>query len=380
MSSQPLLMISQLIFFDSRSDLHADPSLVYNLHALAPLLTLRNSFSTEQRSAFDDRAFAVRICQGFFSTKQVEHDGEELLVTVISRRRWARAGTRFAKRGIDGGGDVANFAETETIVRSRKQCFSFVQVRGSVPRESAPLPSTIQLIVLISVVWTERPSTGPPAVKIHEPLRDSLRPFRLHFYSLLERYGPVHILNLMSSEPTGHLAPEEKLSAAYAGLDQLASNLEPEFMKSTSYREFDVVKEERLHGGIDSIPERLTEAVQADVNKVGSTVVKIGKWGHFGEVVQKQKGVFRVNCRGGGPRLALGGTKADPSVDSDCCDRTNLGQWIIAHTAILDYFKDCPARLDGSQLERALSKLWSKVSSSVSAEQYFTDSCSWLEW
>ena len=82
---------------------------------------------------------------------------------LISRRSKYRAGTRFTKRGADGIGDVANFAETEQICivwdegnkannndiitkeekdRHTKECleiYSHVQTRGSIPlRWSSP--------------------------------------------------------------------------------------------------------------------------------------------------------------------------------------------------------------------------------------------------
>jgi hypothetical protein len=52
---------------------------------------------------------------------------------LISRRSRDRAGLRFQRRGIDDEGNVANFVETEQIVRcmSKGRAFSFVQVRGS---------------------------------------------------------------------------------------------------------------------------------------------------------------------------------------------------------------------------------------------------------
>jgi len=38
-------------------------------------------------------------------------------VTLISRRSTARAGPRYYSRGIDESGNVANFVETEMILR-----------------------------------------------------------------------------------------------------------------------------------------------------------------------------------------------------------------------------------------------------------------------
>lgn len=71
-------------------------------------------------------------------------------LSLISRLGWKRAGTRFNTRGIDDDGNTANFVEarhlstcglpgliffqTETILSTDHHCFSYVQVRGSVPR------------------------------------------------------------------------------------------------------------------------------------------------------------------------------------------------------------------------------------------------------
>lgn len=82
---------------------------------LTPLFRFRNSLPPGLRRVFDIRGFAVPVCQGYFSTCQIEHGGEKALLTLISRRRWARAGPRFIKRGIDEAGKVANFAEVSQI-------------------------------------------------------------------------------------------------------------------------------------------------------------------------------------------------------------------------------------------------------------------------
>ena len=69
---------------------------------------------------------------------------------LISRRSRFRAGTRFTKRGADGTGHVANYAETEQVCLLRQQqqqmespkttwISSHVQTRGSIPlRWSSP--------------------------------------------------------------------------------------------------------------------------------------------------------------------------------------------------------------------------------------------------
>lgn len=63
--------------------------------------------------------------QGYFQIAQftippdpVTHDEDTLVeYIIISRRSRYRAGLRFQRRGIDDDANVANFVETETIMR-----------------------------------------------------------------------------------------------------------------------------------------------------------------------------------------------------------------------------------------------------------------------
>ncbi len=54
-------------------------------------------------------------------------------VVLISRRQHLRTGTRMNVRGLDDDGNVANFVETEQILKIGQSIFSFVITRGSVP-------------------------------------------------------------------------------------------------------------------------------------------------------------------------------------------------------------------------------------------------------
>ena len=42
-------------------------------------------------------------------------------------------GTRYRRRGVDSSGDVANYVETELLVKCGSHVVSYVIVRGSVP-------------------------------------------------------------------------------------------------------------------------------------------------------------------------------------------------------------------------------------------------------
>ena len=59
--------------------------------------------------------------------------GSVVKYVLITRRSWAKGGTRFNARGVDVKGNVANFCETEQLLFMKNQCFSHVQIRGSVP-------------------------------------------------------------------------------------------------------------------------------------------------------------------------------------------------------------------------------------------------------
>ena len=55
-------------------------------------------------------------------------------ITLIARRSVHRVGCRQWRRGVDLGGNVANFVESEQVFEaSAGVAASFVQVRGSVP-------------------------------------------------------------------------------------------------------------------------------------------------------------------------------------------------------------------------------------------------------
>ena len=75
------------------------------------------------------------MMNAWVSSETVHVNKQALMLTLISRRSRRRQGPRYIKRGSDGLGDVANFVETEQVLRriSDNRTFSFVQIRGSIP-------------------------------------------------------------------------------------------------------------------------------------------------------------------------------------------------------------------------------------------------------
>lgn len=79
--------------------------------------------------------WTVPVIQGYVETTTQRFMQKELNMTLISRRSFAMAGTRFNARGLDEHGNVANYVETELVINfdNGRYLFSHIQVRGSVP-------------------------------------------------------------------------------------------------------------------------------------------------------------------------------------------------------------------------------------------------------
>jgi hypothetical protein len=107
---------------------------------LDSLLGFRTALTPQERTDFDKASFIVMAIQGYVGVYDINVGGVSGVATVtlsvISRLGSRRAGTRFTVRGIDDAGNVANYVETETVLRTQSRCFSYVQLRGSIPRES----------------------------------------------------------------------------------------------------------------------------------------------------------------------------------------------------------------------------------------------------
>ncbi|KXN91495.1 Phosphatidylinositide phosphatase SAC2 [Leucoagaricus sp. SymC.cos] len=138
-------------------------------------------------------SYILPIMQGYFQTasfivqSELGEDGEECHVdyTIVSRRSRNRAGLRYQRRGLDEEAHVANFVETETIMRVQREAkeniFSYVQIRGSIP-----------------LFWTQ---TGyglkpPPVLSTDRTHEQNLDALRRHLKRTVPSYGPHAIVNL----------------------------------------------------------------------------------------------------------------------------------------------------------------------------------------
>ncbi|KAL8279302.1 hypothetical protein RQP46_008339 [Phenoliferia psychrophenolica] len=283
------------------TSLPCSPEFTFNYHILSPLLELRERLVPQDRATFSRLPFAIPLIQGFYCQRAAEVGPDQGILTVISRLNPGRSGTRFLCRGIDREGQCANFAETETILRTKNECWSFVQVRGSAP-----------------FLWSERPALSTLDITI-QPLLKSIQPFRDHFYHLFDSYRVVHAINLMAVQSTGKIGGENALSATYRHLVTDVQEQEDEFKEKLSFQDFDIVQLEGSDGRIQDIPELLDTSIGHIVDEFGATrVAVVGPDGAPGRIVERQQGIFRVNCR-------------------DCLDRTNLGATLISSFALDAY-------------------------------------------
>ena len=286
-----------------------------------PLIKFRSRLAAHEKSILDSSRILTSAIRGFVSTVTIPTSSSPLralksnlpsTLTVISRLSCRRAGTRFNSRGIDDDGNVANFVETETVFyHPSSLCFSYAQIRGSVP-----------------LFWEQAAGLipGQQKIQITRSAEATQPAFDKHFESLEVDYGTVHILNLLSVSKPG----EAELTARYnyhvqhSPLNQvvdLANPTEHRLLES----QFDFHAETKGPGGYEaaSMVKRLIQkraesfvyflCEEGNRSRNGYNDEKSLRFGTV--VLSQQEGVFRTNCL-------------------DCLDRTNLIQTIISQMGL----------------------------------------------
>ncbi|KAG0650827.1 hypothetical protein D0Z07_2841 [Hyphodiscus hymeniophilus] len=331
-----------------------DESFLWNQYMINPLVQFRSRLVVHEREALDRSRILTSAIRGFVLTITIPSASAPLRtsqtrlpssLTLISRLSCRRAGTRFNSRGIDDDGNVANFVESETIYwgpvgqsavdassveKAAGICFSYVQIRGSVPvfweQAAGLLPGQQKITVTRSAEGTQ------PA-------------FDKHFGELEQNYGAVHIVNLLSETKPG----EAELTQLYRyGIRHSALNNSdhetPRDQQLLRDTEFDFHAETKGPNGYEaaSLIRRLIEnsaegfAYYLSEEIEDQTEESLEKSQRRTVVVLQQEGVFRTNCL-------------------DCLDRTNLIQTIISQMAIEAFL--------GHRGERAASDFWMRHSS-----------------
>lgn len=205
-------------------------------------------------------------------------------VSLISRISREKPGIRYHSRGADIDGNVSNFVETEQILQTSNDTFSFLQIRGSIP-----------------LLWEQRADgCYKPLINIgsREASKEALTK---HMNILISRYNQVSVVNLVDKK--GH---ESLLGQEY---DDILSSYECAKLK---YFPFD------LHS---HCTKHKWKNMSIFTDKISDT---LNQYSYYrmsnNEVLSEQTGVFRTNC-------------------IDCIDRTNMIQREIARKSLLSQLK-----------------------------------------
>ncbi|KDQ18061.1 hypothetical protein BOTBODRAFT_29373 [Botryobasidium botryosum FD-172 SS1] len=207
------------------------------------------------------------------TSQSPSQDSSVVDYVVFSRRSRERAGLRYQRRGIDDNAHVANFVETETIMRVTRQgvenVFSYVQTRGSIP-----------------LFWSQSGPGLRPTPHLDRTRPESMDALKRHFEQTSKAYGPIMAVNL--AELSGK---EANVTVPYReSMNELNS-------PKARYHEFDFHKE---------CKGMRYENISKLVTDLHRTFESQGYfWVSGSQVMSKQHGVYRVNC-------------------IDCLDRTNV--------------------------------------------------------
>ncbi|KAF4615242.1 hypothetical protein D9613_002633 [Agrocybe pediades] len=240
---------------------------------------------------------------------------------IISRRSRHRPGLRYQRRGIDDASHVANFVETETIMRvereGKENVFAYIQIRGSIP-----------------LFWTQNGYglKPPPVLAPDRTHSQNLEALKKHFMKTIPVYGPHTAVNLAEQH-----GKEGAVTQAYREYMQELG------MKDAQYCEYDFHTETKgmKYENISSLIERMERTFEAQGYF----------WVSDNVIFSQQKGVFRVNC-------------------IDCLDRTNVVQSAFARyvlnkqlgaVALLN-----PSTTGRTEAELAFNDVWANNGDAIS--------------
>lgn len=313
--------------------------------------------SYEDREAIKESEFLTTLIRGFASSVPVKSDGINGILTVVSRQSWMRAGTRYNSRGIDDEGHVANFVESETVLWLKNGVqFGFTQLRGSVP-----------------LFWEQDPQLLSARITLTRPVEATEPALHKHFEQLIERFGSVHVVDLLASTMGSRGSSQGQLRTTYRGNSQSDNGYGTSVSSAAGFSSagsgsspFDSVGlgvgtateadvSLRYQMLVDRIPNvRYVHfdfhkevagigysAASKLIDRIQDSMLEFGFYSYnptTKSTETEQIGVFRVNCL-------------------DCLDRTNLVQQLISKDA-LDLFLDYHEFYGTEDLWNAHATLW----------------------
>lgn len=263
---------------------------LWNSHMLKPIKDLLSQVPLEQQSYLLNCGLFSEICKGFISSREINLSSGNFKLAIFTRLGKKKAGTRFNARGLDDEGNVSIYGETEIVITNDQFMFSYIILRGSVP-----------------VFWEQQGlQIGTPSIQITRAPIATQPSFDRHFEFLVQTYGLIHNMNLLSSKD-GSI--ELLLTNAYEYHVSHFPNADQICISS-----FDLNKmiSNNSKTGLDSLFQYISRDIQV--------------FGYYLETndqvaSKSQKGVFRVNC-------------------FDCLDRTNMAQDYITRKVVDLFFRN----------------------------------------
>jgi hypothetical protein len=229
---------------------------LWNKFMLQELLRFRERIMQDERDNLDRSEFLTFLVRGFVKTLNVIIDGEDSLITVISRISCAKSSGPFGLTGVDEDGHVSNYIESEILFYDKNHYFSYAQLRGNVP------------------IFYEVENPFLQNRKIYFPKSKEMNAmvFDKHFDSIVSRHGQPYVINGLKNK-----SGEEELSNRYnyfvkkRGIPLISVTLSKESLKKS--------------------PHKLSYMVKDAILEIGAFCYDIRQKVYIG----KQLGIFRIN-------------------------------------------------------------------------------------
>lgn len=163
---------------------------MWNTYMASELLDFRSTLSVNEREQFDKGGFLTIIARGYAKSVNLKlEEGEDALITLISKQSCKKNGPLFGEWGCDDSGAVSNFVESEVIIYTERFFFSYTIVRGNVP-SFWELQSNFSKKNIVS-------SKKSKKVAFTRSFDASQHAFMRHFNELGTHYGDIHVVNCL---------------------------------------------------------------------------------------------------------------------------------------------------------------------------------------
>lgn len=209
--------INENNFSDHKFQLHADVDqfgrFMWNKFLNSELIQFRDRLTFLEQKQFDQTQFLITIIRGYAQTVNTICGGSNALLTLITRQACDKSGPLFGAWGCDDNGAVANYAETEVIVYTKRFILLYVIVRGNVPIYWEIETSSMKR----NLITTQKIKK----LDLPRSFEASHHAFTRHFDSLIDQYGEVQIIDTMpidSKDYKGELNREFKRHIAQFNL------------------------------------------------------------------------------------------------------------------------------------------------------------------